>query len=253
MPETPFEEKVRRTLREQADRQPFDPHSVRPTAKRARRRMQRDAIIAAGVAVIALVALLRVGGPFMDRSTPAGPSPTPRPSEFSAGPASKSSGFQVSYDATDLMVQGVDPSYAASAFRIQFFQGYGGEFCVAVLSVDPAGYRGGNATGGTQEVRDCFGRGIHVGTGFGIGQAVMMFGPSESSSATAISQGEPQETVVLDPPPPFIDRLSRELGHPFIFKVLVVNTPVDGGRLVARDAAGHVLSVLQLPKANLNS
>jgi WD40 repeat protein len=73
MPETPFEEKVRTTLREQADKQPFDPQTVKPTATRARRRLERDTMIAVGLIAIALVAVIRIGNPFMEKTTPATP------------------------------------------------------------------------------------------------------------------------------------------------------------------------------------
>jgi len=73
MSDTSLEEKVREALREQADKQSFDPSSVRPTAKRARRRLQRDALFAAVFAVLAVAALIRLGVPFADTSTPATP------------------------------------------------------------------------------------------------------------------------------------------------------------------------------------
>ena len=73
MPETPFEERVRSTLREQADKQRFDPQTVKSTAARARRRLQRDATVAAALALIALAGLIRIGGPLMATPTPAAP------------------------------------------------------------------------------------------------------------------------------------------------------------------------------------
>jgi hypothetical protein len=82
MPETRFEEDVRKALREQADRQSFDPYSVKPTVKRARRRLRRDAMFVAAFAVIAIVAGLRFGGSYMDTSTPAAtPTIAPPPTE----------------------------------------------------------------------------------------------------------------------------------------------------------------------------
>jgi WD40 repeat protein len=73
MPETPFEEQVRTTLREQADAQSFDPWTVKSTARRARRRLQRDALLVAGCAALALAAFIRVGAPFADAPVPAKP------------------------------------------------------------------------------------------------------------------------------------------------------------------------------------
>jgi Tol biopolymer transport system component len=70
MPETRFEEEIRRTLREQADQQSFDPYSVKPTAKKARRRLERDGLIAS-VALVIIAGLVLASGPHMDFTTPA--------------------------------------------------------------------------------------------------------------------------------------------------------------------------------------
>lgn len=72
MPETRFEEKVRSSLREAADMKPFDPQTVGAAARRARRRLQRDAVVVGIFAVLALAAIVR-GVPFADTSTPAAP------------------------------------------------------------------------------------------------------------------------------------------------------------------------------------
>lgn len=250
MPETPFEERVRQTLRTQADKQRFDPQTVMSTAKHARRRLERNAMFAAAFAVIVIVALLRVGGPFMDTSTPAttptvGPSPTP--SDFSTGPVSTPSNFLVTYDANELTIQGTDPTPRAIGFKIQFYRGDSGRSCAVLWSEAVDKMRAGGL--GVQGVRACDAS-IGVGDGFGIGQVVMMFGPPGTSSATAVSHGAPQDAVVLDLPSRFIDRLSTELDRPLDLKVLVVITPVNGGSLVVRDEAGNVLSTLPLPVNN---
>ena len=96
MPETPFEEKVRSTLRDEAHKQAFDPQTVRPAARRARRRLKRDAVVMAALAAIAIIGFIRVGGPFMETSTPAAtPSLVPSPPDNRSEPTSSDGSYVI--------------------------------------------------------------------------------------------------------------------------------------------------------------
>jgi len=82
MPDTSFEDRVRSTLREQADKQLFDPFTVKPAAKIARRRLERTAVVAGLFAIIAILGLIRIGDSSRGRSIPA---TTPTPSVVPLG------------------------------------------------------------------------------------------------------------------------------------------------------------------------
>jgi WD40-like Beta Propeller Repeat len=93
MPETPFEQRVRSALREQADTESFDPQTVKPAATRARRRLERDAMFTAAFAIVVVLAVIRIGGPLMAGPVPGKPSEFPLSDEviaFTDGTAVKS-------------------------------------------------------------------------------------------------------------------------------------------------------------------